>query len=69
MIVLLILLLNQSQYNESYEYLRKLNGLEESHENYSSKYLYSLVNSGNFNQAFYYSKKLEKEKKLGLKVS
>ena len=58
-----ILLLNQSQYNESYEYLRNLNGLEESHENYSSKYLYSLVNSGNFNQAFYYSKKLEKEKK------
>tara|TARA_B100000963_G_scaffold216489_1_gene188804 strand:+ start:9348 stop:11048 length:1701 start_codon:yes stop_codon:yes gene_type:complete len=58
-----ILLLNQSQYIESYEYLRKLNGLEESHENYSSKYLYSLVNSGNFNQAFYYSKKLERERK------
>ena len=56
-----ILLLNESRYGESYEYLRKLDGLEQSHESYSSKYLYSLVNSGKFNQAFKYAKKLEKE--------
>ena len=30
---------------------------------FSSKYLYSLVNSGNFNQAFNFSKKLEKKKR------
>ncbi len=56
-----ILLLNQSKYSESYKYLKKLNGLESSHLNYSSKYLYSLVNSGNFIQAYTYSKKLQKE--------
>ena len=41
--------------------LKKLNGLEESHTNYSIKYLYSLVNSGNLNEAFNYSRKLEKQ--------
>ncbi len=56
-----VLLLNQNQYNESYKFLKRLNGLEASHNTYSSKYLYSLVNSENFNQAFNYSKKLEKE--------
>ena len=57
-----ILLLNQSKYEESYKYLKKLDGLEKSHITYSSKYLYSLINSGNFNQAFNFSKKLEKKK-------
>jgi len=56
------LLLNDSQYNESYKFLKKLDGLEESHINYSSKYLFSLVNLGKFNEAFNYSKKLEKRK-------
>ena len=55
-----ILLLNDNQYNESYKFLKKLDGLEESHINYSSKYLFSLVNLGKFNEAFNYSKKLEK---------
>ena len=36
-----ILLLNDNQYNESYSYLRRLDGLELSHLTYSSKYLYS----------------------------
>ena len=44
------------------KFLKKLNGLEKSHINYSLKYLYSLVNSGNFKEAFNYSKKLEKQK-------
>ena len=57
-----ILLLNDNQYNESSKFLKKLNGLEKSHINYSVKYLYSAINSGNFNEAFNYSKKLEKQK-------
>ena len=57
-----ILLLNDNQYNKSYKFLKKLDGLEESHLNYSSKYLFSLVNLGKFNEAFNYSKKLEKRK-------
>jgi tetratricopeptide (TPR) repeat protein len=57
-----ILLLNEDQYSESYKFLKRLNGLEESHPMYSSRYLYSLVNSGKFNEAFNYSKKLEKRK-------
>ncbi len=57
-----ILLLNENSYNESFKYLKKLNGLENEHINYSVKYLYSLVNSGNFKEAFNYSKKLEKKK-------
>ena len=56
-----ILLLDQNKYSESYKYLKKLNGLESSHLTYSSKYLYSLVNSGNFIQAYAYSKKLQRE--------
>ena len=59
-----ILLLNDNQYNESSKFLKKLNGLEDSHNNYSINYLYSAINSGNFNEALKYSKKLEK-KKLG----
>ena len=56
-----VLLLNDNQYKESYNFLRKLNGLEEFHNNYSSKFLLSLVNSGKFNEAFNYAKKLEKK--------
>ena len=40
-----ILLLNQSKYEDSYKYFKKLDGLEKSHPNYSKKYIYSLVNS------------------------
>ena len=57
-----ILLLNDNKYNESYNFLKKLNGLEESHLDYSLRYLYSLVNLGKFNEAFSYSKQLEKKK-------
>ena len=56
-----ILLLNKSKYVESYNYLKKLEGLERSHSTFQSKYLYSLVNSGYFNKAFNYSKKMEDE--------
>ena len=47
-----ILSLNDNEYNKSFKFLKKLNGLETSHPNYSEKYLYSLVNSGNLREAF-----------------
>ncbi len=57
-----ILLLNENQYQKSSNFLKRLDGLETSHLDYSKKYLYSLVNSGNLKRAFSYSKKLEKQK-------
>ena len=48
--------MNDNQYSESYKFLKKLNGLEENHLNYSSKYLYTLVNLGKINEAFNYAK-------------
>jgi len=59
-----ILLLEDNQYDKSYKFLKELDGLEEIHLNFSSKYLFSLINSGKFTEAFNYSKKLEK-KNLG----
>ena len=56
-----ILLLSENQYDKSQKFFKKLDGLESSHESYSIKYLYSLINSGNFKAAFNYSKKLEKK--------
>ena len=58
-----VVLLNQSKYEDSYKYLRKLEGLEKNHTTFSNKYLFTLVNSENFTQAFNFSKRLEKEKK------
>ena len=58
-----ILLLNQNDYEESHVYLKKLDGLQNFHDSFSSQYLYSLVNSGNFNEAFIYSKKLERDQR------
>ncbi len=58
-----ILLLNESKYSESYQYFKKLDGLENNHSNYSRRYIYSLVNSGNFIKAINFSKKLDKEQK------
>ena len=51
-----ILLLNDNQYEDSLRYFKKINGLEKQHINYSIKYLYSLVNSGNLKEAFNYAK-------------
>ncbi len=58
-----ILLLNESKYSESFKFLKTLNGLESSHLTYSTKYLYTLINSGNFNQALAFSKKNEREQR------
>ena len=38
-----ILLLNENQYEKSFNFLKRLDGLETNHINYSMKYLYSLV--------------------------
>ena len=56
-----ILHFNDSNYEKSYKFLKSLEGLEETHYNYSSKYIYSLVNLGKYNEAINYSKKLEKK--------
>ena len=50
---------NENEYDKSFKFLKKLEGLELSHSDYSIKYLYSLVNTGNLKEAFKYSKKLE----------
>jgi Flp pilus assembly protein TadD len=57
-----IILLNDNQYSEAFDFLKKLNGLEANHINFSTKYLYTLTNSGKLNEAFNYSRKLEKQK-------
>ena len=57
-----ILLLNDNQYYKSSKFLKKIKGLEKSHINYSVKYLYSSINSGNFDEAFKYARELEKQK-------
>ena len=36
-----ILLLNRNEYEKSFKFLKRLNGLETRHNNYSVKYLYS----------------------------
>ena len=58
-----ILLLNQSKYTDSYNYLRRLDGLEKSHTNFSKKFIYSSINSRNFSEAFIFAKKLDKDQK------
>ncbi len=54
-----VLHLSENEYELSYQYLKKLDGLETNHNSYSTKYLYSLVNSGNLDKAFNFSKKIE----------
>ena len=56
-----ILAYNESEYNKSFKFLKKLDGLESSYPDYSVKYLYSLINSGNFREAFNFSKKLDRQ--------
>jgi len=56
------LLLNDNRYEDSLKYFKNLKGLEIYHKNYSLKYLYSLINSGKFKEAFSYSRKLESKK-------
>ena len=57
-----ILAINDTQYQKSYNYLKSLNNLEDSHYVYSRYYHYSLVALKKFKDAANYSKKLEKKK-------
>ena len=57
-----ILAVNDNQYQKSYNYLKSLNDLEDSHYAYSQYLQYSLVALKKFKDAKYYSKKLEEKK-------
>ena len=46
-----VLLLNQGKFDESYQYFKNSKDLKKS-SSFSSRYLYSLVNSGNFREAY-----------------
>ena len=56
--------LYDNQYDDSYKYLKEIEGLEDRHYSYSQFYQYSLINSGRIIEAYRYSKKLE-NKNLG----
>ena len=56
-----VLSINDSQYKKSYNYLKLLNNLEDSHYLYSQYFNYSLVALKKFKEAASYSKKLEKK--------
>ena len=55
------LLLKENDHNQSYNFFKKLRGLENSHKNFSNNFIFSLINSGRFDEAFNYSKGLEKK--------
>jgi tetratricopeptide (TPR) repeat protein len=57
-----IIAINDNKYQESYDYLKNLKDLEESHYVYSQYYQYSLITLNKFKDAFNFSKKLEDEK-------
>jgi tetratricopeptide (TPR) repeat protein len=57
-----VLAISDNQYQKSYDYLRSLSDLEDSHYNYSQYYLYSIVALKKFKEAKNYSQKLEKKK-------
>ena len=47
-----------SNFTEIFNFLKKLNNLEDSHSKYSMLYIETLVNNSRINEAFRYSKKL-----------
>ena len=57
-----IMSIKEDEYKKSYDFLRSLNGLEDSHYAYSQIFQYSLVTLNKFNEAVNYSKKLERKK-------
>jgi tetratricopeptide (TPR) repeat protein len=57
-----IVAINDNQYQASYNFLKSLNNLEESHYSYSQYYLYSLVTLKKLKDASSYSRSLEKKK-------
>ena len=57
-----IIALNDNQYQTSFNYLKSLNNLEESHYSYSQYYLYSQVTTQKFKDAANYARELERKK-------
>jgi len=57
-----IMAIKDNQYQNSYNYLKSLNNLEESHYSYAEYYLYSLVALKKFKDAANYSRNLERKK-------
>ena len=64
-----IISLNDDEYQSSYSFFKKLNGLEENHFNFSQNYLQTLVSLNKYSEAYKYSKKLEKRVSAVLKVN
>ncbi len=58
-----ILSLSDNQYLDAYKQLKSLEGLEDKHDVFITNYFYSLVNSQKFQEAYKYSKKIEKKNK------
>ena len=56
-----IVSLNNNEHANAYKYLKKVGGLEDKHLNYSKYYIYSLINLEKINEAYKYSKELEKK--------
>ena len=54
-----ILSISNNQYNSSYNFLKKLSGLEDYHQNFANVYISSLVKIGKFREAYRYAKNLE----------
>ena len=55
-----ILSLTDNDYNKAYKNFKSLEGLESEHDAYKQLYYYSLINSQRFQEAYIFSKKLEK---------
>ena len=58
-----VISLQNNDYEDSYNFFKKLNNLEDNHYKFSKSYLEILVNNSKINEAFKYSKKLEIKKK------
>ena len=52
---------NNNEHDNAYKYLKRVGGLEETHLNYSKYYIYSLINLERINEAYNFSKELEKK--------
>ena len=56
-----VISLNDNEYANSYKFFKKIEGLGKNHPQYSKAYINSLVNLNKINEAYRYSKKLEKQ--------
>ena len=56
-----IISLQDNKHSDSYNFLKTLEDLEDNHSRYSKSYIETLVNNSKINEAFKYSKKLEKK--------